>query len=84
VSPVTRRLGTAGAIVMIATVLWMTLTPENAPPAVLDFWCIACGQLGGVDVIANIVMFAPVGFMLAGPWRKPWRMPVLTGRAGGE
>jgi hypothetical protein len=69
---VTRRLGTAGAIVTIATVLWMTLTPENAPPAVLDFWCIACGQLGGVDVVANIVMFAPVGFMLAIAMNRRW------------
>ena len=71
-APVTRRLSTIGAIAVMAAVLGMTLTPADGPPAVLDFWCIACGQLGGVDVVANIIMFTPLGFMMAAAMNRRW------------
>ena len=72
VSPVTRRISTVGAIAVMAAVFWMTLTPAYGPTAVLDFWCMACGQLGGVDVVANIIMFTPVGFTLAVAMNRRW------------
>ena len=47
-----------------------TLTPSGGVTT-LDFWCIACGEFGGVDVVANIVMFLPLGFALALATNRP-------------
>lgn len=53
------------ALLLIATA---TLTPGSA--STLDalpssFWCFACGQFGGADFTANIVLFVPLGIALA-------------------
>lgn len=42
-----------------------TLTPSPGNTTSTDFWCVACGELGGVDVVANIGLFVPLGFALA-------------------
>ena len=38
-----------------------------------SFWCLACGELGLVDVLLNVLLFVPYGaalFLLGMPWRK--------------
>jgi hypothetical protein len=58
-------------------VLWLTLTPAYGPTVDLDFWCLACGDLGGVDVVANIVLFIPLGFAFALALNRRW-WPLAT------
>jgi hypothetical protein len=42
-----------------------------------SLWCIACGELGALDVVANITMFLPLGFALALATERRW-IPVLA------
>lgn len=58
-----KRLGWGLSVAVWLAIGLATLTPsDNTTP--LDFWCIACGDMGGLDVAANIVMFIPLGFAL--------------------
>jgi hypothetical protein len=41
-----------------------TLTPSSGVSG-SNFWCIACSDFGGVDVVANVVLFIPLGFAAA-------------------
>jgi hypothetical protein len=67
----TRRLGAVLAIIAFVGVLVMTLTPSSSR-ATIDFWCIACGELGALDVAANIALFMPAGFALAVAMNRRW------------
>ena len=58
------RVGAALAIVVFALICVATLTPAPGTPVPGDMWCIACGELGALDLLANIVMFLPFGFAL--------------------
>jgi len=68
----TRRLGAALAIATFVGVLIMTLTPSPGSRSSFDFWCIACGELGALDVAANIALFVPLGFTLAVAMNRRW------------
>ena len=57
------RLGFAAAALLAVCVA--TLTPANSGSTSTNFWCIACGELGGLDFIANVVMFTPLGLTLS-------------------
>jgi hypothetical protein len=57
---------------ILAAVGVATLTPSSGGVEMPSFWCIACGELGGLDVIANVVMFVPLGLTIA----------LATGRGG--
>ena len=39
---------------------------------VLDLWCIPCGELAALDVVANIVLFMPLAFALAVAMNRRW------------
>ena len=67
------RLGFATAAFLAVCVA--TLTPANSSGTSTEFWCIACGELGGLDVLANIVMFVPLGLSLAMVFGR--RLPVM-------
>ena len=56
-------VGVATLIASLACIALITLTPaaESAP---LPFWCLKCGARAGVDVLLNILMFAPIGAAL--------------------
>ncbi len=65
------RTGAIGFVALIAVLtLWPVREPRSAPT--LSPWCLACGELGGNDVLNNLLLFAPVGLMLvAAGWRLP-------------
>ena len=73
----TRRFGALLAAVVLAAIGVATLTPSPGTPVTGSLWCIACGELGALDVIANIVMFLPLGFALALATERRW-IPVLA------
>jgi hypothetical protein len=65
VSTRTRRLSIAASLLLLIVVLALTLAPASGTPPTAGFWCFACGELGALDVAANIVLFVPLGFALA-------------------
>lgn len=67
----TRRIGWILSIVTLATILFLTLTPEpGESPG--GFWCLVCGQLGAVDVTANVILFIPMGLSFALAMNRRW------------
>ncbi|MFI5309872.1 MAG: VanZ family protein [Gemmatimonadales bacterium] len=57
-----RYIAVLGAL-FIAALTLMPAPPDDrvgAPP--MSHWCVVCGQLGGVDVILNVLLFMPFGF----------------------
>jgi hypothetical protein len=63
-----RAAGAALAAAGFLFIVVATLTPVTAPAYPLPSTCIVCGQLGGVDVVNNVIMFVPfaAGLTLAG------------------
>jgi hypothetical protein len=55
------RVLTVAGLVCIAIA---TLTPRGGTPEGLGLWCVACGAFGGIDVLANIALFAPLSMGL--------------------
>ena len=51
----------------------LTLPPSHGPTVPLDPLCIACGVVGGVDVVLNVVLFMPLGIALACLGGRPRR-----------
>jgi VanZ family protein len=68
----TRRVGLAVSVMTFVAILVMTLTPTGSQ-ITAGFWCMTCGELAGLDVTNNIVMFAPFGFALALAMNRRWR-----------
>jgi hypothetical protein len=68
----TRRLDAVLVIVAFVGVLVGTLTPSPGVTSSLDFWCLACGELAALDVVANMVLFMPLGFALAAAMNRRW------------
>jgi hypothetical protein len=74
-----RVLGTALAVLGAAFVLVATLTPVRdvrGLAAATPLLCLACGDNGGADVVANLLLFLPlaVGLRLSG---RSWGRTVL-------
>ncbi|CAA9305911.1 MAG: hypothetical protein AVDCRST_MAG40-666 [uncultured Gemmatimonadaceae bacterium] len=62
--PAVRRLGLGLAVLGWIAIAALTLTPGSGgidPP----FGCVVCGPDGGVDAIANVLLFVPLGAGLA-------------------
>ena len=60
-------MASAAALAAALAIGALTLVPhpEQADLAALTPWtCLACGELGGVDVILNILLFLPLGAAL--------------------
>src|SRR5262245_24849483 len=80
------RAGTAGVVLAVAglfVIARATLTPSPDPNGLAQLtplWCIVCGELGGSDVVANLLLFLPfaMGLRLAG---LSWRRTVLVAAA---
>jgi VanZ like protein len=68
----TNRVGTVLAVVVFGLICLATLTPSPGTQVTADLWCIACGELGALDVLANVVMFVPFGFALLLATNRPW------------
>src|SRR5688500_6019564 len=60
------------AVGMLVAILVATLTPSPGTPVTANFWCIACGEYGALDVAANVVMFVPFGVALALANQRRW------------
>jgi VanZ like protein len=70
----------AGGFLFIARA---TLTPSPDPNGLAQLtplWCIVCGDTGGADIVANLLLFLPfaIGLRLAG---VSWRRTVLASAA---
>jgi len=75
------RIGRVIAVLGLIFILVATLTPRPsgvAASATTSFWCLVCGDHGGVDVTLNLLLFLPfaVGLRLAGVSR--WRTIVAS------
>lgn len=57
-----------------------TLIPQRETAGLGGFWCIVCGDLGTIDVLLNVLLFAPLGFglVLAGATRRQALMACLA------
>jgi hypothetical protein len=56
----------------------LTSSPDpNGLAQLTPLWCIVCGELGGADIVANLLLFLPfaIGLRLAG---LSWRHTVLV------
>ena len=61
------RRGGLIAILGLGFILAMTLTPQPQNierVARTPLWCLLCGDLAGMDILLNVVLFAPFGFGL--------------------
>lgn len=66
-SPTTlpRGVETATFVLWALLTAWLTLTPAaSASPTVRPF-CLLCGEVGGADLLRNVLLFAPAGLLLA-------------------
>jgi hypothetical protein len=78
-----RAAAVALAVAGLCFIARATLTPSPDPNGLAQLtplWCIVCGELGGSDVVANLLLFIPfaVGLRLAG---LSWRRTVLVAAA---
>lgn len=80
-APATRRLGVIITLVTVLFIAAATLYPADATELDTTAICIVCGELGGTDVVLNVLLFLPVGFglRLAGFRRRSAIAIVLAG-----
>ncbi len=65
----------------LALLGWLTLRPDPAAAfaaAGSPWWCVACGQAGGADLLLNVVLFLPLGLLAARSGRA-WSFAVGVG-----
>lgn len=55
-----------------------TLTPTAQVGEDLPFGCVVCGSEGGIDALANVLLFVPLGVGLALSGTRPTRALVLV------
>ena len=70
-TPPAPRRSAAIALLLLAATLW----PTPGAPQPLERLCIICGSLGGLDFVANVVVFVPFGVALVRdgyPARRAW------------
>ena len=67
-----RRVGIVLSALVLVVIFLATLTPSDDTLSP-GFFCIACGEFGGLDVLNNIVMFLPLGFAFALASGHRWR-----------
>ena len=58
----TRRFGFALVVLSLAAIAWLTLQPADTAAAPIDsHLCVVCGELAGVDILLNTLLFVPLG-----------------------
>ena len=76
-----RKAGFALALLGAALVGALTLGPLPGREALVratPLWCLVCGELGGVDVLLNILLFAPLGLGLGLMGVRPRRALLIA------
>ncbi|MGH7584793.1 MAG: VanZ family protein [Gemmatimonadales bacterium] len=76
-----RKAGLAVALLGAAFVGALTLGPLPGREALVratPLWCLVCGELGGVDVLLNVLLFAPLGIGLGLLGVRPGRAFLLA------
>ena len=78
-----RRIGLTLALGGFLFVAWATLIPTSDPNGLTlltPIWCLVCGDHGGADIAANLLLFLPfaAGLRLTG---VSWRRTVLVSAA---
>jgi hypothetical protein len=56
-------LATAG-LLLVAGVTLMPLPRQTVAAHATPFWCLVCGDYGGVDVVVNVLLFIPLALGL--------------------
>lgn len=51
--------------VVVVAILLLTLTPNTGPEETVSTFCILCGSYGTADFILNVLMFVPLGYLIA-------------------
>ena len=69
---VRKRARLGASLAALAVIALLTLWPGRAETTRGFSWCVACGELGGVDVFLNVALFIPFGAALA--WGLPFSM----------
>lgn len=65
--PAPGRRGRLIAVLGLAFILAMTLTPQPQNVELVartPLWCLRCGDLSGMDILLNVILFVPLGFGL--------------------
>jgi hypothetical protein len=74
------------ALVSLSTI-WLlavalsTLTPGSSDAALrqpAETWCLFCGDLGSSNAVLNVVLFVPLGLLMAWAGRD-WRVAIALG-----
>jgi hypothetical protein len=76
-SPARRWTRWSPTAVVLAAIVFATLRPSPPPATPLPMFCLVCGELGGVDVALNIILFIPLGAALAWSGMR-WHRAVLV------
>jgi hypothetical protein len=66
-------VGRSLVVISAAAIAFATLTPNAGSPPPFDPLCVVCGELGGVDVVLNVLLFLPLGVGLALAGARPLR-----------
>lgn len=66
-----RRWGGVG--IVAAAIALATLRPAPPPSEPLPMFCLVCGDMGGVDVVQNVLLFVPLGAALVLAGISWWR-----------
>ena len=71
---VRRIIEVAAIAAVLASILWLTLTPGPGSGSgdASSFWCITCDEFAILDIASNIILFAPLGLMLAFTMKRRW------------
>src|SRR5947207_2042221 len=70
----------AAGLLFIARATLTSSADPNGLTLTTPLWCVVCGDSGGADIVANLLLFVPfaVGLRLAG---VSWRRTVLVSAA---
>lgn len=69
------------AALWVAAVAWLTLRPDPTARWAAEaspWWCLPCGDAGIADLVLNIVLFIPLGMILAARATRLWKAFTLA------
>ena len=66
-----RRIGPVGATLSLLFIGVATLTPTGGAAPSVGSLCLGCGEFGTTDLVLNILLFAPLGFVLGRAGIRP-------------